>query len=114
MSEKLSRSQTGLSSKKELVMRARKKKKVIERGFPSSLIHGKDGDNDKKYQLLCSCNTEKDAFGKSKRKLKTQPVLAFKIDPKLRDNCEICHVKPHIIMKANNAKRVEKEFEDAK
>ena len=99
---------------KELKMRAPKKKKVIERGFPSSMIHGKDGDKDKKYQLLCSCNTGKDAWTKAKTKTKTQPVLAYKIDPKLRNNCEICHVPPHIIVKASEVKAIDKAFEEAK
>ena len=113
MKETMSRSQTGLSPKKELVLKAKKKKKVIERGFPASMIHGKDGDKNKKYQLLCSCNTEKDAWDKSKRKIRTQPVLAYKIDPKLRSSCEICHVPPHIVMKTADVKAIDKAFEDA-
>lgn len=113
MSEKLSRSQTGLSPKKELVMKS-KKKKIVEKGFPASLIRGKDGDKDKKYQLLCSCNTNKDAWDKSKRKIKTQPVLAYKIDPKLRDNCKICHVPPHVIMKSAEVKAIDKAWDEQK
>jgi len=112
MTKELSRSQTGLSPKKELVLKAKKKKKVVERGFPSSLIHGKDGDNDKKYQLLCSCNTGKKAWSKAKSKTKTQPVLAYKLDPKLRDNCKICHVPPHVIVTAADAKALDKKWDE--
>lgn len=111
MSKELSKSQSGLSPKKELVIKV-KKKKIKEKGYPPSLIHGKDGDKDKKYQLLCACNGGKD-YTKARAKLKTQPVLGYKIDPKLRENCEICHVMPHVIMKANDAKRTEKAWEDA-
>lgn len=111
MAKELSRSQTGLSPKKELVMR-KTKKKVIEKGYPASLIYGKDGGMDKKYQLLCSCNTSKEAWDKSKRKIKTQPVLAYKIDPKLRDNCKICHVPPHVVMKSADVRAIDKEWDE--
>lgn len=102
-----SMSETGLSKdRKELRLKPKKKKKVVERGFDGSVTF-----DERKFQLMCKCNGGGD-YAKALGKVKTQPVLAYKVDVKLRKDCEICGVMPHIIVKPAEAKMLDKRWED--
>lgn len=63
--------------------------------------------NEEKFTLMCKCTSN---FTKHLRKQKTKPVLAYKVDPKLRENCEVCNTMPFVAVPKKTADVIEKTF----
>ena len=84
----------------------KKSKKKEDERVGGSITFGEN-----KLTLMCKCTSN---YTKHTRKAKTKPVLAYILDPKLRELCPECDIMPFVVVSKRDADKIKRDWDDDK